>query len=427
MTSSLADGPELAPLVVEDAAAGAATEGSAPDGPAASGTTASAPTAPAPPAPSSRAALETELELARAARSLQITDSHAPATRRAYEADWRAFRAWCERLAAVDPSLVALPASDDTLSTYVGALDRRSPSSVRRAVAAIRLAHERAGHPALLEERPATVAALRGHARRHAKTPRKRQTAATERRVEAMADTCDTTRLLGLRNRALLLVGVDTGLRRSELVAIDVEHLERGAGAVTVRLPTAKGDQTGDGAHVAILARPGSPWCPVEALDRWCAAANRRTGPVFVSLGKSRFVERAGEQRLSDRAVARVVKAAAAAAGLPGDWAGHSLRRGMVTSALDAGVAPHLVQRHARHRDLGSTLAYGERGQALQAHPRAGRTTIGSTPSGNGPEDRPVEERSPSPPNLTDNGSDLDDGDTAAPTAELDVPTGSEP
>ena len=334
--------------------------------------------APAPPgepvAPGiERETLLGELALARARRALQVADSHAPATRVAYEADWRAFRTWCERLAPVDASLVALPASDDTLSTYIGALDRRSPSSVRRAVAAIRLAHERAGYPALIEERPATVAALRGHARRHAKTPVKKQSAATDERIRLMADTRDTTTLIGLRDRALLLVGVDAGLRRSELVAIDVEHLSRQASGIVIRIPTAKSDQAGEGAHVALLARPGSPWCPVEALERWLAASGaRKTGAVFVGLRRSRHCHEPGEQRLSGRAVARVVKAAAEAAGLPGDWAGHSLRRGMITTALDAGIAPHVVQGHARHRTVASTLDYGETGQAIERHPGVG-------------------------------------------------------
>jgi len=318
-------------------------------------------------------ALAAELALARARRALQVADSHAPATRRAYEADWRAFIAWCERLGQIDPSLVALPASDDTLSTYIGALDHRSPSSVRRAVAAIRLAHERAGFPALLEERPATVAALRGHARRRAGTPVKKRTAATDERIRAMADTRDTTTSIGLRDRALLLVGVDAGLRRSELVAIDIEHLEREPGGIVIRLPRSKTDQTGEGAHVALLARPGSPWCPVEALERWLVASGRRkTGPVFVALRRSRHCDAPGEQRLSDRAVARVVKAAAEAAELPGDWAGHSLRRGMITTALDAGVPPQVVQGHARHRTVASTLDYGEVGQAIARHPGVG-------------------------------------------------------
>ena len=92
-----------------------------------------------------------------------------------------------------------------------------------------------------------------------------------------MADTRDTTTPIGLRDRALLLVGVDAGIRRSELVAIDIEHLSRQASGIVIRIPTAKSDQTGEGTRVALLARPGSPWCPVEALARWLAARGARS------------------------------------------------------------------------------------------------------------------------------------------------------
>lgn len=55
----------------------------------------------------------------------------------------------------------------------------------------------------------------------------------------------------GLRDAALLRVAYDTGARRSELVAIDVAHVEgpdeEGAGVLLV--PNSKTDQAGEGAH----------------------------------------------------------------------------------------------------------------------------------------------------------------------------------
>ena len=126
-------------------------------------------------------------------------------------------------MAELRPGLDALPTSDDTFSPYVGALDHLRPSTVRRAIAAIRLAHERAGYPAVLEACPATTVALRGHARRHARTPPSASTAATASRLEAMADTIETDTAKGVRDRAVLLVGFDLAARRSELVGRDVE------------------------------------------------------------------------------------------------------------------------------------------------------------------------------------------------------------
>lgn len=182
-----------------------------------------------------------------------------------------------------------------------------------------------------------------------------------------MVDACDPNTPIGLRNRALLLVGADLGVRRSELVALDIEHLATERRGLAVTIARSKGDQTGKRATLALLARPGSPYCPVAALERWLVARGRpTTGPVFVGLQPGRC-RAPGVQRLSDRAVARVVKAAAKAAGLAGDFAGHSLRRGMVTDALEAGEPPHLVQRRARHRTIDSTLAYAEVTEAFAA------------------------------------------------------------
>lgn len=86
--------------------------------------------------------------------------------------------------------------------------------------------------------------------------------------------------------------GLGTGER-------DAEHLTRTADGIVVHLPTAKGDQEGDGATVPLAARPGSPWCPVAALDPWLDARARSPGPVFVALRGARHVRKPGETRLA--------------------------------------------------------------------------------------------------------------------------------
>ena len=53
---------------------------------------------------------------------------------------------------------------------------------------------------------------------------------------------------------------------------------------------------------------------------------------------------------LSGRAVALIVKRAAARAGLDGDYSGLSLRAGFATAAALAGLAPHAIMRQTRHR-----------------------------------------------------------------------------
>ena len=312
------------------------------------------------------------LERARVTRAEQVLASHAPATRRAYASDWQGFLAWCERHAAADPAIVALPADDATLSLWVGASDALRPSTLKRKLAAIRLHHARAGYAMPDEAYPATRAALAGHRRRHAGERPRQMRAATDPILRALADTCDPRTLIGLRNRALLLVGFDGAFRRGELVGIDAEHLVRTADGILVRLPQAKGDPDGDGAQVSLAARAGSPWCPVDALERWLDARARPPGPVFVGLRGARHLRSPGTRRLSEKAVARIVKGAAVAAGLEGTFGAHSLRRGLVTSAIDAGVPIQQVMRHVRHRRLETTLGYAEARDAEANHPRIG-------------------------------------------------------
>jgi len=320
------------------------------------------------------------LERARITRAEQVLASHAPATRRAYASDWAGFLAWCERHASADPSLVALPVDDATLSLWVGASDALRPSTLKRKLAAIRLHHARAGYATPDEAYPATRAALAGHRRRHSHERPRQMRAATDAILRALADTCDPTTLIGLRNRALLLVGFDGAFRRSELVGIDAEHLARTADGILVRLPRAKGDQDGDGAQVLLAARTGSPWCPVDALQRWLDARSHPRGPVFVGLRGARHLRAPGTRRLSEKAVARIVKGAAASAGIDGDFGAHSLRRGLVTSAIDAGVPIQQVMRHVRHRRLETTLGYAEARDAATHHPRVGLGAEPATP-----------------------------------------------
>ena len=62
---------------------------------------------------------------------------------------------------------------------------------------------------------------------------------------------------------------------------------------------------------------------------------------------------------LSDKAVARLVKGAAARAGLdPERYSGHSLRAGLATAAGDSGANLADLMRQTRHKSTQVALAY---------------------------------------------------------------------
>jgi integrase len=187
--------------------------------------------------------------------------------------------------------------------------------------------------------------------------------------VIAMLETLDRAGLRGLRDRAMLLVGFAGGLRRSEIVALDVgrEQTEDGGGWVEIldkgMLVTLRG-KTG-WREVEIGRGSSDASCPVVALQTWLKLARIGHGPLFRRVtGQGKDV---GPDRLTDQQVARLVKRAALAAGVRGDlsegereekFAGHSLRAGLASSAE---VDERYVQKQLGHASAEMTRRYQRR------------------------------------------------------------------
>jgi len=94
-------------------------------------------------------------------------------------------------------------------------------------------------------------------------------------------------------------------MRRSELVALDVADLKFNERSVRVTIRRSKTDQQGAGATIAVPA--GRRLMPVDALRTWLDRAGITEGAVFRQVSNNGRRLLAG--RLSDRGVARVVKA----------------------------------------------------------------------------------------------------------------------
>ncbi len=87
-------------------------------------------------------------------------------------------------------------------------------------------------------------------------------------------------------------------------------------------------------------------------------------GPLFRPVDRRGVV---GPGRLSDRAVALVVKRAALAAGLdPDRYAGHSLRAGLATSAAAAGASERSIMDQTGHRSVATVRRYIREGSLFR-------------------------------------------------------------
>ncbi|MEJ5155850.1 hypothetical protein WH240_11925 [Gluconobacter wancherniae] len=79
-----------------------------------------------------------------------------------------------------------------------------------------------------------------------------------------------------------------------------------------------------------------------------------------------------GTEALSDRSVARIIQKRCTDAGLTGDFSGHSLRRGAITTGARDGTDLVSLKRFSRHQTFGVVEKYIEVEDAMTTHP--GRT-----------------------------------------------------
>ncbi|MES0037584.1 site-specific integrase [Mesorhizobium sp. M0046] len=293
-------------------------------------------------------------------------------TRRAYAADWKHFSSWCRRqgieMFPPDPQVVGLYIAACASGTATGDKKPNTVSTIERRLSSLSWNFSHRGEPLDRKDRHiATVVA--GIRNTHASPPRQKEAILPEDLL-AMLETLDRGTLRGLRDRAMLLLGFAGGLRRSEIVGLDVgrDQTEDGRGWVEIfadkgLLVTLRG-KTG-WREVEIGRGSSDATCPVAALQTWLKLARIGHGPLFrrvIGQGK-----RVGADRLNDQEVARLVKRTALAAGVRGDlsegergqkFAGHSLRAGLASSAE---VDERYVQKQLGHASAEMTRKYQRR------------------------------------------------------------------
>lgn len=155
----------------------------------------------------------------------------------------------------------------------------------------------------------------------------------------------------GARDAAILALLYGTGLRRAELVSLNMANYDTGTGALMVR---------GKGRKERIVyATNGSR----DALEAWLSHArigiDASAEPLFVPIDKAgRFKSR----RMTDQAVYYALRRRGKAAGVR-DFSPHDLRRTFIGDMLDAGADISAVQQLAGHANIQTTARYDRRGE----------------------------------------------------------------
>lgn len=268
-----------------------------------------------------------------------IAACKASSTKRAYASDLRHFLAHSG----------SVPCTPKRLAKYLAesANDGLTVATLERRVTAIHKAHVEQKHqsPAQSEMVKQVMQGIRrtlGTKQRQVKPLRRDDLMAALNAMEGK-----TSPLKSARDRALLLVGFASAMRRSELVRIRVENLSFSAKGLEIELPVSKTDQERFGRTV-LIPEARSVHCPVKALQNWLTLSGINDGCVFRAVNRFDGIAQHG---LSAQSVALIVKAAV----IQGGWdaskfSGHSLRAGYCTSAAELGLPAWLIREQSGHK-----------------------------------------------------------------------------
>lgn len=297
---------------------------------------------------------EEGLDHARTARS--------PHTLRAYDAARRSFDAFRRHIGVVDENETVTPEQVGLWITWMGRQDIRG-STIRSRVDGL-LSLLRMRQIPVDRSHPAIRDILAGLLRKRLQ-PAQGKAALRPEEVVAMADACERGTKRGLRDRAILLFGFVSSLRRSEIVKLDCGRLSDSEGWIEIEPEGLIVHVLGKtGWREVVITRGSTGACPVKAVEDWMEFGRVGHGPLFRRILLGDVVT---ADRLTDKSVYNLVVEKAVQIGLDaGMFGAHSLRAGFATFARGAEAD---IQQQLGHANPAMTRRYRRRRDRFAADP----------------------------------------------------------
>lgn len=275
-------------------------------------------------------------------------------TRRAYQADIRHFEIWGGQL----------PTTTDAILRYLHAFaETLNPRTLSRHVTALKQWHRYQNFPDPTQA-PIVSKTLTGIARIHGKPKNKAAPLLPEHLVKIADYLAEQSTLSACRDNALLQVGFLGAFRRSELVAICMDHINWQPNGIEILIPKSKTDQLNTGQYCAI-PNGNEQLCAVRALKAWIERADIKEGFIFRRIHRGNKVS---DTNMATATVNEILKKYAHAAGVENalSFSSHSMRRGLATTASRDGVSLPAIMRQGRWKQVGTVMEYIEAAQRFE-------------------------------------------------------------
>ncbi|HET7673139.1 MAG TPA: site-specific tyrosine recombinase/integron integrase [Candidatus Saccharimonadales bacterium] len=180
-----------------------------------------------------------------------------------------------------------------------------------------------------------------------ARTKRTQVTFLNEEEMQRLLDEPDISAEGGLRDRAILELLYSSGLRVSELVGLNRDHVNLKRREFMVR---GKGQKD----RPIFISETAADW-----LEKYLDKRSDNSSPLFIRVGGRKKVDQSGNHlRLTARSVQRMVARYARLAGITKHVSPHTLRHSFATDLLMNGADIRSVQAMLGHSNISTTQIY---------------------------------------------------------------------
>ena len=277
---------------------------------------------------------------------LNLKNSKANNTIRAYKSDFHDFALFCAK-----NSFKSLPSVPKIVSLYLTNLSTKDikMSTLKRRLVSIGVIHKLKGHY-LDTKHPSIIENLMGIKRRKGSKQKGKKPILINnlKQIINVIDEQKKEEIKILRDRSIILIGFSGGFRRNEIVSLDYDDLDFVTEGLKINLKRSKTDQFGEGSVKGLPYLDNSKYCPVISIKKWIEISKIKTGPLFRRFKKGSNLS---EYRLTDQTVALLIKEYLKLAGIDNkNYSGHSLRSGFATSAAESGAEERSIMAMTGHK-----------------------------------------------------------------------------